>query len=180
MTLTVKGIDAISKDFHKFAMIYPTAVRNSMNTALSAGMTASLARDGGMRQEWVGITARDLKRHTYTRKATVSKHHAQFVVTSNPIDLYMFGAKQNTRGVSYKLKNKRRTMRKSWITPSKFGRRENQVFVRQASNDDRVTRRASITPTSMFLEADSGEVFEKYYKGVFRRRWNDQLKFLMS
>ena len=179
MTIDIKGIKSIQDDFLKFAQIYPTAVRNSMNTALSAGVTASLARDGGMREEWVGITARELKRYTYVTKANVNRHEAEFVVTSKPIDLIHFNAKQNTRGVSYKLKNRRRTMRKSWIMPSKFSNFE-QVYARQTSNDSKPTRRASITPTSMFIEANSAEVFKKYYQGVFRRRWNDQIKFLMS
>lgn len=179
MTIDFTGLQEIQDDFLKFAKLYPLITSISLNTALSVATTASLGAKKGMRKEWVGMRARDLKRYTYTKKANVNKLDTQFVITSRPIGLIHFGSKQNKKGVSYKLKNKRRTMRKSWIMPSKFGGGD-EVFVRQTSHGNKPTRRASITPTSMFLEAEADEFFEDEFRIAFEKRFTQQVKFRLK
>lgn len=180
MTVTFKGLDELYQDFDKFLKVQPRAISNAMTTGLSAGRTASLSTTVGMRREWVGIKTKDLKRYVYTRRPSAGSHKAQFVVTSRPIPLIEFGASQKKKGVSYRLKTKRRTMKKSWIMPSKFGDKSDKVFVRQASHNNKATHRVAITPTSMFMGTESDVVFEKNFMNSFGKRYDQQMKFLLK
>ena len=180
MTIKFKGLQEFQKDLTKFVNIHDKAISNAMNKALAIAYTASLSKKQGMRKEWVGMRAGDLKRYTYTKKANPVQHHAEFVVTSRPIPLMEFGAKQLNKGVSYRLKDKRKTMKKSWIMPTKFGDKGDRVFVRQASHNNKATHRVAITPTSMFLASDAPEVFENTFEDNFQKKYFEQIKFLMA
>lgn len=180
MTVTIKGADDLYQDFSKFVRVNGRAISDAMNRANLAGATASLSKKEGMRKEWVGINASELKKYTYKRKANPNKLEAQFVVTSNPIPLIHFKAKEVRRGVSYRLKNKRRTMPKSWIMPSKFGDKGDRVFVRTRKRPKVATHRVAITPTSMYTGAEADDVYVNRFLEIFAKRYYQQLDRLMK
>ena len=170
MIIKFEGIDAIIKNFNQFERLTTSGISRAMNRANTAGTTISLR---AMRKTWVGITARDLKRRTYQDKATKAKLHTRFVITSRSINLAEFGAKQNKKGVSYRLKTKRRTMQGAFTA-------KGMVFKRKTRERNSIIPFYSITPTSMFIGAGDVEIYTKRYMEIFEKRFKHELSQILK
>ncbi len=166
------GLDDVITDFTKLAFKNPSAISRSMNRANIAGRTASVK---ALRKVWVGLKAKDLKRYTWSQKATVSKLNTKFVVTSHPISLADFGAKQNKKGVSYRLKSKRRTMKHAFLKKSKHSRTP-MVMIRSTKQRYPLVTKFTITPTSMFIGLDGVQLYEQAYFKAFEKRYDHEVR----
>ena len=176
MNTEIIGVDIIVKDFKTFVNKNPSAISRSMNRANIAGRTASIK---ALRKVWVGLKAKDLKRYTWQEKATVAKLNTKFVVTSHPISLADFGAKQNKKGVSYRLKNKRRTMMHAFLKKSKHSRAP-MVMIRSTKSRYPLVTKFAITPTSMFMGLDGVHLYEEAYFKAFDKRYTHEMNRILN
>jgi len=171
MKVTV-DTDDLKKDLVLFYKNINRATSKSINESVRASRTKAIAN---MRKSWKGIKAKDLKANekTFVKPATTNNLYSRFILISKPIPLSNFGAVQKIKGVSYKLKSNRRTMKHAFIA-------KKQVFVRRTKKNDSIVRRVSITPTSMFLGTKSDEVFLKTFDDKFEKNLRRNLKYYMS
>jgi hypothetical protein len=122
-----------------------------------------------------------MKRYSWQTKATTNKLSTKFGLVARSINLVDFGAKwkrttptgRKTKGVSYKLKNKRRVMKGSFIA-------KGYVFSRRKGERDNLIPHFSITPTSMFLGAEADDLYIEQYFKTFDKTYAHQIKYLMS
>ena len=178
MEVKVKNADKVIKNFIKFANVNERALVSAMNRANTAGQTASSLV---MRKKWVGLLAKDLKRYQWSEKAKKGKTSTKFVTTSKSINLLQFGAKwsrqtptgKRTKGVSYRLKTKRRTMKGSFIA-------KGLVFTRKTEKANSLIPHFSITPTSMFTGAEGDDKYVDTYMTTFDKRYFHELDRLMK
>ena len=162
MTIKFVGLGAVEKDLAKMAKYQDQAVSMAMNEANRTGIKVAIGKQG-MRKEWA-INATDLKRYTWTKRATRGSLLTQYAIQSRSINLIDFKAKENKKGVSYKLKGKQRTMRGAFIAKGFF-------FKRTSKKRNSIIPHFSITPTSMFLEADGEDLYVDNYLKRFDERY---------
>jgi len=173
MTITIKNINPIWTSLKRFSTANRRATNDAMNRAhIHARKLSSTA----MRSEWKGLSADRAKKAIKEKKSKVSDLSTKMILQSRPISLSSFGAKwskktptgKKTKGVSYKLKGKRRTMKGSFIA-------KGQMFSRKKNGGLR--RHASITPTNMWKGVGAEEIYLKAYEERFRSRYDQQLLY---
>lgn len=162
MVFEIKGVDELIKDFSQFAAVSDTAMIYAMNQRARKAQTKA-SKD--VRSVWKGIGAGQMKAYVYTIMARKGNVSTEYVLTSSPIPLSEFGAKwtPKQKGVSYLLKNKRRTMSGSFMGKGRGGKQ--QVWIRTSKEDKKLVRKVSITPTSMFTGMKADELYVKEYFG---------------
>lgn len=168
MKINIKGIKPIIKNFSEFARVSDRVMVDSMNRGLTAGITASLSKTKGMRKEWTGIKAQDLKRYTWKQQATRTRQNTKFTMVSRPINLADFSSKQGKKGVSYKLKGKQKQLKGSF-------KAKGMVFKRKSNKADSIMPHFTITPTYMFIGVEGDDIFIDRYFEVFNTRYAQQL-----
>jgi hypothetical protein len=151
MEIRVKGVTPIVKSLSGLVTRNGQALSLAMNRANVSGRKEAIKAGGGVRKIWVGILTKDLKKYTYMRRANSKNTKTAFVITSKPVNLIHFGAIQKGKGVSYKLKKKRRTMKGSFIA-------KGMVLKRKGKARTPLTAFFSITPTTMFLKAKGDDI----------------------
>lgn len=181
MEITVEGLDKAIKSFDKFVKKNDIAISRAMNSKLNTSRNKAVRH---VKQAKWNMKISDLKKLTTITKATKNKTEVEFTLKSNPIPLIKFGAteqyykrKKETK-VSYKLKGKKRSMPKSFIMPSKFGNKQDEVFARSSKDKKKVTRKVAITPTSMFSGSQAEDVFIKTFMEDYEKRYLQQIEFL--
>jgi len=115
MTIELDGIDSVVDDLIKF----PSALDKSLSRAMNkqAGKAAT-ATSKATRSVWSGIRARDFKRHTWRKNATINNLATQYAIVSVPINLIDFRlptSRQSKSGVAYKLQRIRSTLMTSFV-----------------------------------------------------------------
>jgi len=172
------GLDVVIEDFDKFNKVNNRAISRAMNDANRAGRKVAVSKQG-MRKEWA-IKSSDLKRYTWNTTANVNNLSTKFGMVSRSINLADFGAKWSmytptgkyTKGVSYKLKGKRRTMKGAFMA-------KGHVFSKRKGSKN-IIPLFSITPTSMLKEAEADELYIKQYLSTFDKRYLNQLNHLTA
>ena len=189
MQINISGIDKVIGSFDKYVRYNRQATKFAMNQIARKASTQSLRKTN---QAWSGIKASDLKKTVKITPATNSNLNYKWYMESSPIGLEKFsavyrgtttstGKKRSSSkvGVAYKLKTKKRTLAKSFIKKSKFGKKEEVVFTHRKSPDGAdITRQSSITPTSMFLGVQGDDLFQTLFKDEFPDRYLAKLSQL--
>ena len=180
-TIKIKNIDTIIRNLADFDRFNKRALSSAMNRSHTAGVKVATSKQtGGTLQPW-GIKKSDFKRnYTWKQKATSRKPNTKYAVSSNPINLVDFGAKWNrltpqgkpTKGISYKLKNRRRTMKGSFIAKGMF-------FTRKQGTQN-IIPHFSITPTSMFVGNEGVNTYVEKYFDVLNPRYLHELDRLIK
>jgi hypothetical protein len=174
MNIKITGVDGLIKDFDKYVHFNNRATNTALNEASKIGRTKALKESKG---EWVGLKAKDFKKLHKLLPAKGTNNEITFTITSKSINLALFGAKwqrktktgRKTKGVSYKLKTKRRTMKGSFIA-------KGMVFSRKTNEAGSITPHFTITPTSMFKAGRGERIFKNTTLLNFNLRYKKYLK----
>ena len=181
MTIELDGIDSVVDDLIKF----PSALDKSLSRAMNkqAGKAAT-ATSKATRSVWSGIRARDFKRHTWRKNATINNLATQYAIVSVPINLIDFRlptSRQSKSGVAYKLQ-KRSTLKGSFFAKNKVYRRnpKEQVVNKKGQTVDSIIPYYSVTPTFMMQSVDGVDVYTDVYFNDLASTFTKNLKHILS
>lgn len=164
----MSGIDSLITDFDKYVRLNARHTRTALNEASRSAQSKVLQET---RKPWKGIRARDYKSLTKLFVAKGNKFETTFIMTSRSISLAMFAVNRQAKsGVAYKLKNKQRTMKGSFMAKGMF-------FKRRTKARDSIVPYFSITPTSMFINGGGEKIYFDRLKEVFTTNY---LKYVDS
>ena len=182
ISITVAGGSEVYEKFKRFHNENPRAISRAMNKASTVARTASLLHT---RKVW-NLKAKQLKDKAILKPASVNNTSIIFKMHSTPVNLWSFGSKEITKGVSYKLQKTNRSakLRGNYFIAGQG--REPYVFVRKSKDRMDIMPMFTITPSSMFRTEKSDKVFIKTFfdgKGGtrgFRETYLAQLKNLLD
>ncbi len=170
MTVKFIGLGDVEKNLLKLVKVQPIAISRAMNEAHRTGVKVSTGKKTGVTKDW-GIKVADFKRYTWTKKATRASYLTQYAVQSRPINLKDFKAKENKKGVSYKLKGKQRTMKGAFLAKGYFLKRTGKKRMP-------IIPHFSVTPTSMFQISNGEDLYSDAYMKKFEDRYFHYINYL--
>lgn len=174
--INIVGIDALVKNMNVFVKAVPKATAFALNGSTKKAQTASLRN---VRQEWKGLKASSLALYARHNRATVNKLQVEFTFKSGSIPLFEFGARQIGMGVSYKLKGGRKKIKSAFINKSKSGKGEH-VLLRTGKERYPLRPLIAVTPTHMFLETKSDDVYIDTFLDHFDNNYRNRLNYILA
>lgn len=177
MTYKFVGLKEATDMLLKFPKASNKAIMKTMNEKARSGATKASRH---LRKDWVGMKASTFKNYVWTTNAKINRLETQYVVHSTPINLADFGATWSpatkggkaTKGVSYKLRTKRKTLDGSFMGKGKVYRRD--------KTDNSLIPYHTVTPTTMFINSDSYDAYKYGYFTNFEKRYFDNLAHLLK
>jgi len=170
MELVIEGVDELYKSFECYVKNNDKYLRIAINDGMRSARAKAVR---STHEEWGGMPVSVLKSYTHTKKATTRNLEGTFTLESRPLPLIDFGAKQNTRGVSYKLK-KRRTMKHAFINTSKRTKFAH-VLIREGASRYPIQPRVAVSANYMFTDTESDEVYIDTVLEATTKRYRQQL-----
>ena len=182
LKIKVIGGKKLHEDLSKFSVHSDDAARLAMNRVTASARTAALVNT---RKYW-NIRARDLKGHTSIKRATKADLAVEFTVKSGGVPLKEFvtpaylrldmEARQQRKGVSYKVKKDERakTFKGAFMNKSK-ARHNEYVLKREGKDRYPLIPLTVVTPTYMFENTKSDEVFIDKFLDMFDARFAHEL-----
>ena len=184
LKIDVDGIEEAIERFKKSPKIHAKAMARTMN---DAGRAASTAASKNVRGTWnlkagyrnkLGNGSVGLKDLVRIKRANMRNLSYTYRLDSRSVPLTYFNARKINYGVSYKLKKTgaRGKVKSGFIIHSKRRNRDYAV-VRKSPKPQPLRILASITPTTMFVNTKSDDVWFKSFVAAFRKNYIRNVRY---
>ncbi len=152
--------------------IFKKAARSTVNKLLRRGRTLMSKQ---VRQVY-NIKAGDLKKYTKMHRATNANAAGAIVISGNPMPLILFGAKQNRRGTSVRVKKTtgRRTIGGAFIATMPSGKI--QVWMRHGPGRLPIRQLLTVSPPKMY-EREGEKHFQSLVEKDAAKTLRHELEF---